>query len=345
MREQVVNQKVGQRSGMGSRGRANALPQRPTRRERDGGESIAVRLRSLAGYLPLALKICLVLAIAVLGFLAYRAAASASFFALKDVEVRGTTRASAEEIKTIVKRDVKDDGVWKADLDAISKHLQTVPWVRSAIVTRVLPDGIRVRVTERQPVAVVRTAAGRFQWVDEEAVFLGEMSSTDQMPNFFLRGWNEDGTPAARNENRDRVAKFVSLQRDWDTQGLSERVSEVNLLDTGDVRVQLAGDDSQIEIRLGGKDQGARLSKALNVLDSQRNTSIGPMISYIDLTQGKRAVVGMSSGAQAVTDEHSNVIASEPETQAVARSNNDASEKKAEKNKTEKSRTQKQRRT
>ena len=315
MREQVVTQKVGNRSGMG-KPRTSTLPQRPARRERDGGESIAVRLRSLVNYVPLALKICLLLTLAVLAFLGYRAAASASFFALRAVEVRGTSRANHDEIKAIVKRDVKD-GVWQADLDAISKHLEAVPWVRTAVVTRVLPDGIRVRITERQPVAVVRTGAGRFQWVDDDAVFLGEMTSTDQLPSFFLRGWNEEGTQNARAENRERVAKFVALQREWESQGLSERISEVNVLDVRDVRVQLAGDDARIEIRLGGQDQGRRLSKALKVLDSNRNTARGPFISYIDVTRGNSATVGMASGAQAVTDEYSNEITSESNVQAV----------------------------
>jgi cell division septal protein FtsQ len=86
------------------------------------------------------------------------------------------------------------------------------------------------------------------------------------------------------------------LQRDWDAQRLSERVSEVNLLDLRDVRVQLAGDDSQIEVRLGSQEQGPRLPKALSVLDAQRQTSRGPLISYIDLTQGKRAIVGLVNG-------------------------------------------------
>ena len=39
---------------------------------------------------------------------------------------------------------------------------------------------------------MVRTSAGRFIWVDDDAVLLGEMIPTDQMPPFFLRGWNED---------------------------------------------------------------------------------------------------------------------------------------------------------
>lgn len=298
MREQVVAQKVGNRSGIG-KSRSGA-GQRPAKR--GGSESIGARFKSLLGYVPLALRIGVVAIITLIAFVGYRAAASASFFQVRTVETRGISRASAEEIRNTVRRDVSETGVWRADLPELSKHLERLPWVRTAVVTRVLPDGIRVRITEREPKAVVRTGAGRFMWVDDDAVYLGEMSSTDQMPAFFLRGWNEDNSTAAPVENRERVRKFLELQRDWSAQGVSERVSEVNLQDLRDVRVQLAGDDSQIEVRLGGQDQSARLSKALAVLDAQRQTARGPLISYIDLTQGKRAIVGLVTGAHTIAE-------------------------------------------
>jgi cell division protein FtsQ len=298
MREQIVAQKVGNRSGIG-KSRSGA-GQRPAKR--GGGESIGARFKSLLSYVPLALRIGVVAIIALIGFVGYRAAASASFFQVRTIETRGLSRASADEIKNAVRRDVSETGVWRADLPELSKHLEHLPWVRTAVVTRVLPDGIRVRITEREPKAVVRTAAGRFMWVDDDAVYLGEMSSTDQMPAFFLRGWNEDSSTAAPVENRERVRKFLELQRDWSAQGVSERVSEVNLQDLRDVRVQLAGDDSQIEVRLGGQEQSARLGKALTVLDAQRQTSRGPLISYIDLTQGKRAIVGLVTGSHTVAE-------------------------------------------
>ena len=47
-----------------------------------------------------------------------------------------------------------------------------------------------------------------------------------------------------------------------ETAGLSERVSEVTLIDVRDVRVQLAGKDSQIEVRLGSQELGSRLKIA-----------------------------------------------------------------------------------
>jgi cell division septal protein FtsQ len=281
---------------MGSKSRS-ANPQRPVRRGRDSAVSLADRLRQVASFVPSALKIAVVLTIAVLVFLAYRAAASASFFQVKHIQTRGVSRASNESIVATVHRDLGETGVWQADLQALSEHLEQLPWIRNAIVTRVLPDGIRVRITEREPKVVVRTSGGRLLWVDQDAVVLSEVLPSDQMPNFFLRGWNEEESPTVRVENKDRVHKFLQLQTDWDALGMSERVSEVNLLDVGDVRAQLAGEDSQIEVRLGAEDLGPRLKKALSVLDSQRQTSRGPMISYIDMTQGRHAIVGLVSGS------------------------------------------------
>jgi cell division septal protein FtsQ len=294
VREQVVSQKVGNRSGIGSKSKG-AVTQKPVRRDRDSQISIGARLRNIVGYVPAALKVGLLVVVAALIFLGYRAAASASFFQVKTIEVAGASRLSNESVIAAVRREVEATGVWRADLAAVNVHLEKLPWVKTAVVTRVLPNGIRVRITEREPRVVVRTSEGKFVWVDEDAVLLSEMLPRDQVPPFFLRGWNEDAIAAAKTENIARVKKFLQLQTEWDALGLSERVSEVNLVDTRDVRAQLGGDDSQIEIRLGAEDLGQRLKKALSVLDSQRQTSRGPLISYIDFTQGK-AIVGLVSG-------------------------------------------------
>lgn len=300
MREQVIGHKVGNRSGLAS-GRRSGAGQRPTPRTRNEGRR-ALQLPGVFAYLPTVLKVFLAAAALALVFVGYRAAASASFFQVKNVDVQGTSRASQEKIQFLVRRAVQTTGVWNADLQAISDELQTVPWVRSAVVSRVLPDEIRVRITERVPEAVARMSSGRFVWVDDDAVLLGEMRPVDQMPPFFLRGWNEESTESARNENKVRVRKFLDLQEDWQAGGLAERVSEVNLIDLRDVRAQLAGDDSKIEVRLGGEDLSKRLKHALEVLDERRQTPRGHFITYIDLSQGKRAIIGFGSGAHIISD-------------------------------------------
>jgi hypothetical protein len=169
----------------------------------------------------------------------------------------------------------------------------------------VLPDGLRVRVTERVPTAIVRTASGRLVWVDTDAVMLGAIRPTDVMPPFFIRGLDEAETSASRSANRERMQKYELMRGEWEAQGLSERVSEVNLDDLRDVRAQLAGDDSQIEVRLGREDFGNRLKRSLIELDNQRNTPRGPFIMYIDASQGvekgSHLVVGLRPDAQLTT--------------------------------------------
>jgi cell division protein FtsQ len=304
VKEQVIPQRVGNRSGMAPKRRPGGTAQRPVRRDRDGGgQSLGQRMRAVLGFVPLVLKVTLALVIGGLIFAGYRAASAASFFQIRKVEVQGVSRASTEDVQKLVTREVAKTGVWRADLEDLSSRLARLPWIRAAMVSRVLPDGIRVRLEERQPRAVVRTAGGRFFWVDDDAVLLGEMVPTDQMPAFFLRGWNEDAGDAVRQENSERVKTFLQLQEEWSAGGLAGRISEVNVFDLRDVRAQLAGDDSQIEVRLGSQDFGERLKDALNVLDAHRQTPLGPFISYVDLTQGKRrAIIGSTSGAQAIGD-------------------------------------------
>jgi cell division protein FtsQ len=249
---------------------------------------------------PSALKFILAILAVIFLVVGYRVAASASLFQVRSIDVTGTSRVSAEEIEGLTRRAVARNGVWRADLSAISAELGRLPGVRRAVVSRVLPDRLRVRVIERVPVAVVRTSAGHFFWVDEEGVALGEMEPADTVPSFFIRGWNEEGTEEARSDNAERVQKYLEVAREWNAVGLSERVSEVNLVDLRDVRAQLAGNDSQIEVRLGGQELGKRLKIALENLDVYKQTPRGSSITYVDLQTG-RVIIGFGSGNKVST--------------------------------------------
>lgn len=298
LREQVITPRHG---GGRARGRGNEITQRPARRGSSNSSGTRASSRSAqksfdwrkaVAWMPLVGKVLLAVCLGMMLFAGYRAASASKFFEVRTVDVSGVSHTSDEQIKAIVRRTVGVNGVWHADLGAISSELERQPWVRSAIVSRVLPSGLRVRIIERSPRAVVRTAAGRLMWVDDEGVTVGLLSPTDHMPAFFLRGWDETGTDAARGENRQRIEKFLEVTREWESAGLAARVSEVNLDDMRDVRVELAGNDSQIEIRLGKDDLTKRLTQALHVLDEERQTPRGALISYIDMTRGKGAVLG-----------------------------------------------------
>jgi hypothetical protein len=338
LREQTISTRAGREAR--AKGRFGDFEQRPQRRaankraseKRKRGEG-AGRARALFVWFArrwrLMGKLVLAVGLGAAVFAAYRAAASASFFQVREIEVAGATRANANEIKTIVKRMVAPVGVWRADLDAVSaaiKKQQT--WVKEAIVSRVLPSGIRVRVAERTPEAVIRTSAGRLVWIDAEGVMLGAASNNaamnfPPMPPVLIRGWDESETDDARADNRERLAVYHEMLDAWTKAGIVERVSEVNLGDLHDVRAQLAGDDAQVEVRLGKEKFGERLERALKVLSDMKASgryALGA-IAYLNAAQAGRIIVGFNANApQNVNDADARVQnpdASTPVTEAM----------------------------
>ncbi|HEX8285087.1 MAG TPA: FtsQ-type POTRA domain-containing protein [Pyrinomonadaceae bacterium] len=302
MREQVITPRAG-RVGTGSKGRggaAAAVAQRSNARKTRPSSSKDARQQSFTWksalpYVPAVLKTTLAVALGLLAYLGYRTAVSASFFKVRAVDVAGSTRASRDEIRSEVMR-LSNAGAWQADLEVIAKELRGLPWVRDAVVTRVLPDGLRVRVTEREPRVIARTTAGKLIWVDDDAVSLGAASPGDE--DFFIRGLDEGTGDAARRANRERMGVVLELKAELDQSGLSKRVSEIDVSDLSDVRVHLTGQDAGTQVALGRQDYAKRFRQAITKLDETGRVQNGQCVSYINMTTGRNAIFGLSPCAE-----------------------------------------------
>ncbi len=299
MREQVITPRAG-RAGVGAKGRGVSAAQRSNSGRARPSASKDARQQSFTWksalpYVPAVLKTVLAVALGVIAYLGYLTAVSTSFFKVKAVDVAGATRASREEIRAEVLR-LSNAGAWQSDLEVIAKELRGLPWVRDAVVTRVLPDGLRVRVTEREPRVIARTGAGRLVWVDEDGVSLGAASPGDE--DFFVRGLEEGEGPAARRANRQRMVVALELKAELDATGLSKRVSEIDVSDLADVRVHLTGRDAGTQVALGRQDYAKRFRQAVTKLDETGRVQNGQCVSYINMTTGRNAIFGLGPCAE-----------------------------------------------
>jgi cell division septal protein FtsQ len=103
-----------------------------------------------------------------------RVLAGERFFALKDIQIVAPFKAlSREEI--LIRCGVRaGSNLLALDLSRIKRDLETIPYVESAAVERVLPHVLRLRIVERTPVARVTvfdpvgngSAAGRTFYLD-----------------------------------------------------------------------------------------------------------------------------------------------------------------------------------
>lgn len=287
IREQLVNQKVqGRSSGVSDkRARTGAKPKAKRSHKKDLQDLMA-ELRELRPYLLIAGIALVSITTLALLFVGYRTATHSAFFQLKEINIVGAVRTSSEDIRVLTRRVIGKSGVWHSDIDAIQREIQKLPWVRVAIISRVLPDGIRIRVVEREARAVVRLSKDRTVLVDEEGNILATATSKDKPAPFILRGWDEATTDSAKKENRERVNVYGAVAEDFNLIGLSSRVREVNLSQTDDVRASVLFNDSTIEFRLGDKDFGNRLKYALEQIEVERGATDFRCIAYVDVRQG-----------------------------------------------------------
>ena len=81
------------------------------------------------------------------------------------VLIRGTEGERMAPVRTAAGID-QGEAMATVDLDAAGRAVEAVPWVDGATVRRSWPGTVVVAVTERQPVAALRTADGSWALVD-----------------------------------------------------------------------------------------------------------------------------------------------------------------------------------
>jgi cell division protein FtsQ len=216
-----------------------------------------------------------------LGFLlfkGYETVTASSFFDAKKIEIRGNSRVSREEVERIVRSQTERNGVWNAELQEIKAEVEKMSFVRSAVVSRILPDGILVRIEERLPRAVVRLHNSDF-WVDDDAVMIAAAGKNEARPAFVLRGWSEAKTEKAQKDNQERVRLFLKIQEEFKEQGIEKRINLLDLTDLQDVQVIAQDSGENVSISLGKEDYGRRLQRALTVIEG-KGEAIESLISH-----------------------------------------------------------------
>lgn len=141
---------------------------------------------------------------------------------------------------TITEKFASDLGrsVLRVPLDARRESIEAIPWIAQARAERTLPNEIRVEVTERIPVAFLRTT-NDLALIDANGVILDRPLEGDfRFP--VVSGLDDSMLPADREKRMRLLVEFLK-EIDLVRPGASEQVSEVQMADAEDVRATLAG--------------------------------------------------------------------------------------------------------
>ena len=206
------------------------------------------------------------------------------------IEVLGNHYVSRAAVTERFASDL-GQSILRVPLDERRAALETIPWVAQAGVQRALPNRIRVELTERTPVAFLRTA-GELALVDAQGVIL-ERPLEGEFRFPVVVGLTEAMPPAQREQ---RMRLFVDFLRDVDLArpGASERVSEVDLADAEDLRATLSGlpgleQQAPLVVRFGDKDFVNKYRLLVDNIDQWRART--GRVESVDLRFARQVVV------------------------------------------------------
>lgn len=161
------------------------------------------------------------------------------------------------------------------------RRLLAIDWVQDASVSRLWPNRILVRITERAPVAFVNVPvpekphASRLALIDPEGVFL-EPPPLARFKFPILQGVSDQQSEA---ERRLRVG---AMQRLLDELGpMAKDLSEVNAANTEDMLVVMQMDNRALELELGDSGFAKRVSFFMNHYADVKRKS--PAVTFFNL--------------------------------------------------------------
>lgn len=218
--------------------------------------------------------------------LGYRTVTASDFFQVKSVDVTGVSRVSADDIRRIISGQAERTGVWNTDIADLRQKIEKLPFVKFAAVSRVLPNGMKVVVTERVPIGVVKVSSGNFL-IDADGELLAP-PATEDAGLITIFGWDETKTERSTRDNAARIKLFQKMIADWGEFGLAKRVKDVNLADLQEPQASIEDSGSRISITLARDDLSKSLKSALEAVagkgdrvKSVNAAGVYPVLEYI----------------------------------------------------------------
>lgn len=270
-----------------TRSRAASVKLKP-RRRKSAARSQVVSKTVGRFVLPLVISIVLLGVLVVLGMSGYRTATASSFFDIRNVAVSGTDRTPPEDIQKVVLASAEKTGVWNADLSEIRARIEKFSFVKSAAVSMALPSGIRVNITERVPVAVVKMSFGNCLIDAEGAILAAEKNSDKDFP-VVLYGWDEEKTEKAFSENAVRLKLYKKMLDEWRGFDLVSTVKSINLTNVREPVAVVEDSGHSISITLAKDKFGANLKTAIDAISGKgakiKSVDAGgvyPVIQYLE---------------------------------------------------------------
>ena len=168
-----------------------------------------------------------------------------------DIQITGADHLTRDQIVSVFGSDLERN-IFRVSLAERQADLERLPWVAHATVMRLLPDVLRVQITERTPVAFVRQGS-QIGLVDASGVLLDMPADAAGDPHYSFPVLTGLSAGEADSDRSAKMEVYEQFMRDLDGAGqhLTDSVSEVDVADPEDVKALITSGSSDILVHFG----------------------------------------------------------------------------------------------
>ena len=211
-----------------------------------------------------------------------------------EIQITGNQHLTRPQVLGVFGSDLERN-IFKVPLAERRADLERLPWVQHATVMRLLPNTIRVAVTERTPVAFVRQGT-QIGLVDADGILLDMPQDVAGDPNYsfpVLTGLAETDALTVRAARMEVYRKFMA-ELDANGQKNSQTISEVDVSNPEDVKALIASGSTDILVHFGDENFLARYKMFEQNLPQWKSQY--PKLASVDTRYENQVVLEMQSG-------------------------------------------------
>ena len=214
-----------------------------------------------------------------------------------NIQATGLAQVSRAEMLPVFGEDIGRN-VFFVPIAERRKQLEQIPWIEHATVMRLLPDQIRISVTERKPIAFLREGS-QVGLVDANGVLLTESPAmmAQHHYSFPVVTGIESREPIGTRRAKMQVYQHLVSELDANGQHLSDQLSEIDLSDPEDARVLMPEQGTDILAHFGEDHFLERYQRYKAHIGEWRQQY--PKLAEVDLRYDQQVVLQMDGTAKA----------------------------------------------
>ena len=243
-------------------------------------------LRRVRWVLHLCLVFLAFVAFSALCVAGYRALLTSPLLHVTRIHVSGCERLDPQ---TVIQQAQIPSGVniLSLDLDGVRDRVTKHPWIAATEISREIPDRIRIEITERKPLALIK--GQRFYLLDRQGVCFTSAAPGEHGGLPIITGFDPETLGPGHILPREFILLIEDLYRESQL-GLPWRlISEIRWSRNAGLSIFTVRGGIQID--LGSNNFGPKIAKLKKVLRYLEKKGLHPKLRGIDLSHGNRIFV------------------------------------------------------